>query len=697
MNQNLKILQISALEKSRVIQERCNALTHRLHQSEVSKDFLDTINVFCKYLDSCIKNKISLRSKIIQQMITLLQKLGEELKYIESGIMHKVPWSYISPFEKSIEKVCGKEKFHVLICARWNYNYTCRTQNYYELYLSRLESISGLGNRDIENDLRILINKLKPDLKIIEFPYLERMNILFHVLIGHEIGHIFTGEFIKENQKEIQRNITKNVEEQLKNDNKSLDKIKKSNIIEAIWYKLTKIMEEILCDLFCAYIFGPATLFTIYEFAKQFELDSSSDNIVDTEYPPWRYRLRKVHELLTDKNIINNIKLFSKSHEDFKDIIFRLDEIQKEIQKQTDLEKINKSTYLKIVFNMIESLMDNVRVYLKNKVSDNNLNELSQFDNILGLFNRLKDKIPPNNFYHDNCYHEPPSLNEIINSSWFYMIAITQQIQDNESIMKEYKNQLKLTLKAIEMADIQKQFMSTPEVSNIYKIAKRSNPRKRRIKGIPGLVDLKIMANIKGVLVEDDIINLIEENKLIITPLLNPDGQIECSSVDIRLGTEFIIMQKRALPVFDSKDYKGYDRNIIRYQEKIRIGYRDYFTVHPNSLVLASCLEYISLPKNLMCYVVGKSSWGRLGLVIATATKVDPGYKGCITLEIVNLGAVPIKLYPGLPIAQLVFHYTASESKYEGSYSIATGPEFPKLDKNTPDWTFWYPENTEHD
>lgn len=345
------------------------------------------------------------------------------------------------------------------------------------------------------------------------------------------------------------------------------------------------------------------------------------------------------------------------------------------------------------MFHLIDGLMDDAKRFLAKKVSDANIKEIKSFGNVLELINKLKDKIPPNNFLHDNSYPNPPSLNEIINASWFLMIAETQQIKDNDKFLKEYSDQLKLTLKAIEMADIQKQFMSSHGFKKCFSIAKKRNLRKSREKGNLSLPDYKLSVNIKGALTENDIIDLIEKNKLVITPLLNPGVQIECSSVDIRLGTEFIILQKRAFPVFDPSDYKYYDKNIVGYQDRIRIGYRKCFTIHPYSLVLSSSLEYISLPKNLMCYVVGKSSWGRLGLVIATATKIDPGYKGCITLEILNLGAVPIKLYPGLPIAQLVFHYTASESEYKGQYNISTDPEFPKLGKDTVDWTFWYPKS----
>ena len=91
-----------------------------------------------------------------------------------------------------------------------------------------------------------------------------------------------------------------------------------------------------------------------------------------------------------------------------------------------------------------------------------------------------------------------------------------------------------------------------------------------------------------------------------------------------------------------------------------------------------------------MCYVIGKSTWGRMGLIIATATKVDPGFRGCITLEIVNEGEVPLILYPGLSIAQLVVHETGRSSTYSGRYRYPIGPEFPKFGE-TPSDAFWFP------
>jgi len=180
------------------------------------------------------------------------------------------------------------------------------------------------------------------------------------------------------------------------------------------------------------------------------------------------------------------------------------------------------------------------------------------------------------------------------------------------------------------------------------------------------------------------------KERLIITPLFNPCESIGASSVDVRLGNEFIIMRKQTFPLLDiSKE--ELQRRIERYQEKVRLNYKDQFVLHPRQLIIGSTLEYIRLPNKLMCYVIGKSSWGRMGLIIATATKVDPGFKGCITLEIINEGEVPIVLYPGIPIAQLVFHETLEHASYEGIYQCPTGPQFPKFTDKDQFWKFWLP------
>ena len=190
-----------------------------------------------------------------------------------------------------------------------------------------------------------------------------------------------------------------------------------------------------------------------------------------------------------------------------------------------------------------------------------------------------------------------------------------------------------------------------------------------------------------SVLTKTEIIEKINSNELYITPILDQSDTFDSTSINVRLGNEFIIMKKQTFPTFDIFNFKS---NIEEYQKKIRINFKESFTLHPGELILSSTLEYIAIPENLMAYVIGKSSWGRVGLIIATATKVDPGFKGCITLEIINEGESPIVLYPGTPIAQLILHTLEQPIEaYNGNFNFSVGPVFTNFDEKRCKWKFW--------
>lgn len=180
-------------------------------------------------------------------------------------------------------------------------------------------------------------------------------------------------------------------------------------------------------------------------------------------------------------------------------------------------------------------------------------------------------------------------------------------------------------------------------------------------------------------------------NRLVVTPLLDPINQIGDSSVDVRLGNEFVLIRKRTFGTLNLEKPENIQDNIAKYQEKLRIELRKPFILHPGQLVLGSTLEYIRLPNDIACYVIGRSSWGRLGLVIATASAVAPNFRGCVTLELINHGEVPLVLYPGIRIAQLVLHWTQGKGEYTGRYKCPTGPEFSRIYED-PELPFWCPE-----
>ena len=190
-----------------------------------------------------------------------------------------------------------------------------------------------------------------------------------------------------------------------------------------------------------------------------------------------------------------------------------------------------------------------------------------------------------------------------------------------------------------------------------------------------------------SILAKDKLLMLLNKKVLVVTPLLNPE-QVQDSSIDVRLGNEFIVIRKTRLSCLDLKKRDVFGQQLHRYQARTRIEFGKEVILHPGQLVLGATLEYIRLPDNLAAYVIGRSSWGRMGLVIATATAIAPGYCGTPTLEIVNLGEVPIPVYPGLRIAQLVFHKTEGHGTYTGKYAGTTGPGFSRIYED-PELDFW--------
>jgi dCTP deaminase len=169
------------------------------------------------------------------------------------------------------------------------------------------------------------------------------------------------------------------------------------------------------------------------------------------------------------------------------------------------------------------------------------------------------------------------------------------------------------------------------------------------------------------------------KDRIVITPVLDWDRQAKAgsSAVDVRLGQRFRVPRRTKL---DSLDHLSpqHAASIQRYKDDYHVVLGDHFVLHPRQFVLGETLEWIHLPSTFAAYVTGRSSWGRDGLIIATASGVHSGYYGILTLELTNLGEIPIRLYPGLTIAQLFIHRVDALSGVppaRSRFSVATAPE----------------------
>lgn len=188
--------------------------------------------------------------------------------------------------------------------------------------------------------------------------------------------------------------------------------------------------------------------------------------------------------------------------------------------------------------------------------------------------------------------------------------------------------------------------------------------------------------------IEDKLREVELSKRLFITPIIEK-WQISDSSFDLRLGFDFVTIKRGNVGAFDpAKEEVSPERfRTLHY-----LNLRCPFYLHPNEMALASTLEHFRLPETVGAYVTSRSKWGRRGLIIATATAVNPGFRGTITLELVNHGNVPLVLYPGLSVAQIIFHDAEGAKAYAGSLANQTGPMQPSVSRGQEkDDVFWLP------
>ncbi len=140
----------------------------------------------------------------------------------------------------------------------------------------------------------------------------------------------------------------------------------------------------------------------------------------------------------------------------------------------------------------------------------------------------------------------------------------------------------------------------------------------------------------------------IAEGRIVVKPV--DDADIQPASIDLHLDNRFLVFSNSRQPYIDVRE------PLDNLTEEVTIAESEPFMLHPGEFVLGSTQEHIELPDDLVARLEGKSSLGRLGLLIhSTAGFVDPGWQGRLTLELSNVARLPIALYCGMKIGQISF------------------------------------------
>jgi len=174
----------------------------------------------------------------------------------------------------------------------------------------------------------------------------------------------------------------------------------------------------------------------------------------------------------------------------------------------------------------------------------------------------------------------------------------------------------------------------------------------------------------------------LESGRIAIDPI--DSEAVQPSSVDLRLDHRFLVFRNHTRPLIDVKE------DLSDLTESIEASDDDPFILHPGEFVLGSTLERVALPDDLVGRLEGKSSLGRLGLLIhSTAGFIDAGWDGQITLELSNVASLPITLYPGMRVGQISFMEmtTPAENPYGSGiigskYQGQVGPRASRYWKN---------------
>jgi len=173
------------------------------------------------------------------------------------------------------------------------------------------------------------------------------------------------------------------------------------------------------------------------------------------------------------------------------------------------------------------------------------------------------------------------------------------------------------------------------------------------------------------ILSDSQILEALKAGDIRFYPEICLDTQLQPASVDLKLASSFRVFNPTKHAVFDP-----FSMNLEEITELVEVKEGNPFIVHPGEFVLGCTVEYLWLAPKYVGRVEGRSSLGRIGIIIhSTAGYIDPGFEGTLTLEISNVGKIPVALYPGMRICQVSFletgqvirpYGTGRGSKYQG-------------------------------
>lgn len=689
--------------------------TREAAKDEAAEDFCKVLKRGCDRLRSLanqaladwqagVKDKDAIHSSLA--FITgSAAKVGESLSILISRETDRGIPAISLPLIQVLDEVLKKKQKHQLLFFGTNdFNFYYR-----DLYTDVLKEPLFLSS---PKDVAKFRQGLPTRFALVEYSAIERRNVLTLAILVHELAH-YIDRVMHLQERAPKPSFTKGLIATWTAEARALEyvpddlalryggsgNVPKDQLDFALRFKLVSLLQgasiwvrELLADMIATRILGIGFYLTQRKFLGFFPGD---DQLV---YPPHYRRYAAIAtELLDPQEGIESgldIRPFAKPGSPrnralgriVKDIESHYSMIGKPHTAQVPAPNKSspnseKERYLRLLARdvieaAIKKPMKAIRERVRKEIPTTGATRLSK--RVLSVADLLSQRIAPSQDI-ISAANDPPAqfdLREIINGTWLAWAEEGTTPQPPEHWIKTTEDISKLALRGIELSHfLERQWTSRAveqaQLVKGFSILKPGKPPRGR--AVPG-----------GVLRQSDLVHRLRSSKdayrLAISPVIDA-AQIGQSSIDLRLGNAFIVVSRTRTESFEVRESKT--KVPKGYYESHELGPNDDFVLHPGEFVLGSTLEYVSMPRDVMAYVIGRSTIGRLGLVIATATHVAAGYKGTLTLELTNVGTVPIKLAPGVQVAQLVFHQltgpVAAGYASIGRYRYSVGPEAPRL------------------
>lgn len=630
-----------------------------------------------------------------------VRNLAPYLRYIDGARLEHNPWHLVGQFERLCRHIVPRAR--VIIRPKWKYNYESRWLN-----------------RELNNQVKLLKHELRPIFErfpnffVLSYTSAESEDLLQYAIWGHEIGHLYFQELSATDAEAVQT-FSQAVSKAAPFDPKEIDDLLRfrfrwrlgvdpSDVAQSdydsqkdwLTTQLASVrnrwLSEIFADLFAIRLLGPAPL---YAFASLPLTDDELGQSAATHPSP---RLR-IAEMVAQIDRLGYREFFAETHLMSEDeetasverqVKGRWAEWFKRVTRMGTLKRTEaesralssedfaadewklQSRYLEM--NLAKALpvvVDTVNAQIQAECFCSPATMVPVFRQVELLHNDL----PP-----DIEGSDPRCLGTALTAGWLFWStfgdAQTMSRTTYKEAFEKRKRTNRLLSKGIESATVQAEFEER----------KKFAPNARSVQSMAERDDSSLVGPALGLLSAPDLMHRMNDpdlqKKLYVRPLLQED-QVQEDSIDLRLGNTFLVMRRTTFPLVDIMASRNqFEERIEQYQGRTYVPLGKPFYIHPGQFVLASTLEFISMPRDLAGSLLGRTSWGRLGISVPETSKVAPGFKGCLTIELKNLGEAPVPLFPGVRIAQLRVHTLSREARYQGRYEIPTSTEFSRISED---------------